>query len=387
MAPTITSATLPLVYNQEVSFGNIAGGPFDFIDVYVDIGANVIAEWRIYATVGGIQSLVATAQGGGEEPQILSWNVGGAGMPTTPGGPFSPGPQSAPYNPAKAAATAYELRAFLPSPIVSSVPPPAALASIVGYDQFDTAANTTAASTQVVPANFTRVVVATVPGYANSADVAVAIDTAVPVKITFWAVAGVGGVTAPVPNGSITIDQPSVLPKRLFSPNRLPGATSYFITAEFDSNQLMTAPSGPVNVTGSLGSQSTITAGAVVVNLTGNANGLSNNNHTEDFVTSTTDADVHVAAQAHPIGSIYEGLNGLTNNRNVFLNTTASGAIGDTTIVKDEDGSLAAFTITVNPGAGNTIDGNPTFVMNAAAPGPKGSNTFKRISATAWAVV
>jgi len=261
MAPTIVTATLPLVYNQEVSFGSIAGGPFDFIDGFVDVGiAGVVAEWRLYATVGGVQSLVATAQGGGEEAQVLDWNVGGAGMPSTPAGPFNPGPQGGPYSPAKAAATSYELRAFLATSGQPSAPAPAAAASLVGYDQLSTAVDTAASSTQLVPANFSRVTLATVPGYANSADVSVSIDSDVPVKITLWAVAG--GVTAPVPNGTLTINQASSTPRRVFSPNRLPGATSYFITAEFDATQLMIAPAAPVHCTASLCSQSTWSGGA-----------------------------------------------------------------------------------------------------------------------------
>jgi hypothetical protein len=123
------------------------------------------------------------------------------------------------------------------------------------------------------------------------------------------------------------------------------------------------------------------------VTLVGNANGPAGNNTTEDFVTSTTDANVNIAAQPHPKGSLYEGLNGLTANRTVFLNTTGTGAIGDTTIVKDEDGSLAGFNIIIDPGGGNTIDGAATYTMTAAQNGIQGSVTLKRISATAWALV
>ena len=126
-------------------------------------------------------------------------------------------------------------------------------------------------------------------------------------------------------------------------------------------------------------------AGAIT--LVGNANGPAGDNTTEDFVTSTTDADVNIAAQLHPKGSLYEGLNGLTANRTVFLNTTVTGAVGDTTIVKDEDGSLAGFNIIIDPGGGNTIDGAATYTMTAAQNGIQGSVTLKRISATAWALV
>lgn len=127
------------------------------------------------------------------------------------------------------------------------------------------------------------------------------------------------------------------------------------------------------------------TGGGGAVTLTGNANGPSGANTVESFVTSTTDANVNVGAQPHPSGLIYEGLNGLTANRTVSL--TTAFVSGDETTVKDEDGSLASFNIIVDPGAGNTIDGAATYTMTAVQNGVKGASTFKRISATAWAIV
>lgn len=128
-----------------------------------------------------------------------------------------------------------------------------------------------------------------------------------------------------------------------------------------------------------------VTVTGAGVTLVGNANGPAGANTVQQFVTSTTNADVTVASQPNPHGFIYEGLNGLTANRTVNLNPAFVS--GDQTIVKDEDGSLTGFNIILNPGGGNTIDGAATYTMTAAQNGVKGSITLVRISATAWVLV
>ena len=367
MPPTITTQTHALVSGAEVSFGIIAGGPFDSIDVYVDGSANAqaklfMAEWRLYATNGGLTSLVASAPGGGAAPAVLDWNVGSTGV-------------NAPYSPAKAVGTTYELRALWINP--GGLAPPNFKASLVGYNEFDIAADAAASATVAVPPTG-ETVIATLGGYAQVADVSVDQNFDVPITIKLYAVAG--GITALV--AAILLDAiNSVEPiTRVLSPKTLPGATSYVLAAA------QAGGAAAVNVTASLATRSTIVTGGGVL-LAGNTNGPSNANTEQSFVTSTPNANVNVAAQAKPSGDIYEGLNGLTANRTVFLNTTATGTIGDNTTVKDEDGSLALWNIIVDPGAGNTIDGAATYTMTAAQNGIKGSATFKRIGATAWAVV
>jgi hypothetical protein len=128
--------------------------------------------------------------------------------------------------------------------------------------------------------------------------------------------------------------------------------------------------------------------GSAVVTLAGNANGPSNANQVTDFGIESVNASV-TAAQFTPIvgGRWYVGISGLTANVTVTLPDTMPS--GSRVTVKDEDGSLAGFTITVQGSTGKTIDGGATFVMNGAAPGPKGSDTFEmNFSATTeWQVV
>jgi hypothetical protein len=125
----------------------------------------------------------------------------------------------------------------------------------------------------------------------------------------------------------------------------------------------------------------TVTGGTFT--LTGNTNGPSNANTEQAFATSTTNAPINVGAQPNPTGEIYEGFNGLTADQVGTLN--AAPTKGDKVIWKDEDGSLANFTFTIN-GNGKNIDGAATFVMNAANPGPFGSITVL-YTGTAWAIV
>lgn len=368
MPPTIVSSTQILpAGGQEVSFGTIVGGPFDYLDVFVDGSGNidadeVIAEWRIYATAGGLTSLVASAPGGGSRPAVIEWDIGSSEDPGL-------------HSPAEAAGTTFELRGLLQQP---AAVPITFLASLIGYDEFDVVASATAGATVALPATGAEVTIATVAGYAQFADVSVLQNFNVPVRFTLYAQATAVGVTAEV---KTMVLQSTDGTRRVFSPVELPGATSYILRARLEE-------AGPsINVTASLATRSnTVTTGGVVL-LTGNTNGPSNANTEEAFVTSTTDADVHVAAQLHPKGAIYEGLNGLTADRTVFLNTTATGAIGDDTTVKDEDGSLALHNIILDPGAGNTIDGLANYTMTAAQNGLKGAVTVRRISATAWALI
>jgi hypothetical protein len=63
-------------------------------------------------------------------------------------------------------------------------------------------------------------------------------------------------------------------------------------------------------------------------------------------------------------------MTGLTANRTVNL---PGGAVdGMVVVVKDGDGSLANFTITIS-GSGNTIDGAASYVMSGTQNLPKGA--------------
>ncbi len=205
----IHTSTHALIFGQEVSFGTIAG-PVDFIDVYVDGNAapNAIVEWRLYATVGTLVSRVATSTGGGRKASVLKWS----------------GPNGQ-YSPVSADGSQYELRAYF----AQQGPPPTMKASIVGYDQFDTAVASGASSLQTIPAGFGEVSFATSAGYSQFADAAVEQDFSGQVLFTLYALSEVGGVEAPVLAQPIQQEDGTA---RIFSNAKLPGATSYRLVGQ-----------------------------------------------------------------------------------------------------------------------------------------------------------
>jgi hypothetical protein len=441
MAPTIISQTHTLIQNQEVSFGTITSPTgFDFIDVFVDGSGNinasqVISEWRLYEIVGGLSTLVAAAPGGGAIPCILDWGTGGA---------FPPGGGPTPFSPAKGAGFTFELRAFFEQPIVETGPLPSFLASLIGYEEFDTVPNADSGPVTVtIPSNFSEVTIATLPGYAQSLDVVVTQSFDVPIRFTVYAEAGLNGVIAEV--ATMTLDQVDGT-SRIFSPLRLPGATSYTLRAQFDSRVLQFSPTFPVQVSAGMATHSTvITSGGVVIldgdvigpsssntdikwfgvsldpvtmphpvfgdipvftapglwvatpsssiviTLLGNANGPSNANHVEDFgIESVNNVPPVTAGSFTPIGKglWYVGISGATADIPIQLLDTMPP--GSKVIVKDEDGSLASFDFDVTDSAGNKIDGLATFVMDLASPGPFGAVTFEKnfnAAPNVWSVV
>ena len=370
MAPTITTQNHTLVSNAEVSFGTIVSPTgFDFIDVFVDGSGNpdaddFIAEWRLYEIVGGLPTLVATAPGGGRAPSVLDWGVGATPVPQPRG--VSP----APFSPAEGAGFTFELRAFFSGgPLL-----PNFTASLIGYDEFDVAANTVSPPIAVVvPANFTEVTLAIVPGYAQFADAVVSQSFNVPIRFTLYAQAGVGGVIAEV--ASVTLQSSDGIARIFGSPVRLPGATSYMLRARFDSNLLQVAPPGPVTVSGGLATHSQNISVGGVVNLIGNVNGPSNANRWTSLPVPANDADVAIPEVGTVPGDGWwqVGVAGLTATRQVTL--PAAPNIGEVVVVTDLDGSLGAQTFNVN-GNGNTVEGVAIFAMDNTYPGPNGSVCF-----------
>jgi hypothetical protein len=261
MAPTITTQTHTLVLNQEVSYGTIAGGPFDFIDVFVDMtanfgAANLLAEWRVYATVNGVASLVASAQGGGAKPCVVSFSA--AKTPDTLGS-LEASTALRPRNPAVATGTVYELRAVFTD--TARPVPQIVKASIIGYNEFDTVPDATAGGAPIiVPSSFAETDLGIVPGYAQTADISVKQDFTANLIFRLYALAGVGGVEAEV--ALITLNQPDRVAggpiTRIISPVRLPGATQYRLTVAFDSQVF--PPQNPVQVVATLATHSTTIA-------------------------------------------------------------------------------------------------------------------------------
>jgi hypothetical protein len=254
MAPTFTTNTLPLVFGAEVSFGTITGGPFDYLDAYVDMSGaspNLIPEWRIYATMGGQQSLVCRGSAGGKAG-VVAWNEGSTDRSSTQGQPGFGNQQTSPASPARAVGTTYEFRAFLQRPAGFAGPAPNAAATIVGWNESDTVPDQASASVTVnIPQDFSEVQIATLAGFMQNLDVAASITEDVPVLFTLYAVCG--NVTAAIAQGTLNLEGAS---QRLFSPTRLPGATSYVLKARLDSSQIAAAPAVAVQATATMGGHS-----------------------------------------------------------------------------------------------------------------------------------
>lgn len=97
------------------------------------------------------------------------------------------------------------------------------------------------------------------------------------------------------------------------------------------------------------------------------------------------DRDVLVAEFAPASGEWYVGMSGLTLDRTV--NLPAGMAIGSEIIVKDEDGSLGAHNIILQPAGGLLIDGNANYTMTVAQNGLKGSVRVMMNGNNQWALV
>lgn len=206
MAPTTHTETHSLVFGQEVSFGSIVG-PTDFLDVYVDGNSapNAIVEWRVYATVGALVSLVGSAGGGGKAASVLQW----VGQPSLP---------------LRANGSNYELRAYW----AQKGPAPTMKATIVGYDELDAVADSETSSTEQIPDGFGEITFATLSGYAQFADAAVAQNFSGTILFTLYALSEVGGVEAAVATQPI---QQADGTTRIFRNLNLPGAIQYRLTA------------------------------------------------------------------------------------------------------------------------------------------------------------
>lgn len=366
---TNSPATQP-ISGQEVTVCTLVG-PRDNLDAYISGGQWIDGElsFRLYATVGGVVSKVAEAPYVGPVPAKLKWDQG---------------------SPLHVGGTLYTLKVFAnpnsPKTSARGAPPiptlPALiLATLAGVNNGDIAVVTNASAVPVLPSDGSEVTVGTAPGFIEGLDTACDVSGLPNIRLNVYASCGGGSVQALVASQESGADSIESLMLGVL----LPVATLYTIKVQKVVPDGVAGQACPTSL--STMSDTASGGGGGPIALTGNANGPSNANTVQSFVTSTANADVHVAAQAHPSGLIYEGLNGLTANRTVFLNTTATGSIGDETTVKDEDGSLALWNIVVDPGAGNTIDGAATYTMTAVQNGIKGAASFKRISATAWAIV
>lgn len=151
------SGSIQPAQGGEVACCSITGGPFAAVDAYVSGGGGAQLEMRLYATVGTLRTLVATAPysgppvGAAGQGSVLEWTVIDQPKAT---------------NPVVAGGTQYDLVAF--GSTGAGAPIFCTLAGTNGYDTPVSASATVAA-----PSNFGSTTVATNVGCAQLADVGV----------------------------------------------------------------------------------------------------------------------------------------------------------------------------------------------------------------------
>lgn len=170
----------------EVACCSIAGGPFAAVDAYVSGGGGAELQMRLYATVGTLRTLVATAPysgppvGAAGQGSVLKWtNV------------LQPDATS----PVVAGGTQYDLVAFGLTGAGASIQ-----CTLAGTNAYDAAVG--ASATVAVPSNYGSTTVATNVGCAQLADVGV--DQAGVPSLAFdvFVSCGAGSVEALVGTGS-----------------------------------------------------------------------------------------------------------------------------------------------------------------------------------------
>lgn len=205
-----SGAVQPLA-GGEVPLCSIAGGPYAAVDAYVSggtTGAGLVL--RLYATVGTLRTLVATAAYGGppvgaaSRGSLLEWVVveqPDADFPVVAGG------------------TQYDLVAFLPAGAISA----AVQATLAGSNSLDTPQGSS--GTAALPSNYGSATIATNVGRAALADVGVDQSSAVPtVALDVLASCGAGSVECLVASRNVSGADGKSDPMRQIP---LPVATQY----------------------------------------------------------------------------------------------------------------------------------------------------------------
>lgn len=226
------------VQGGEVACCSIAGGPFAAVDAYVSGGGGALLQMRLYATVGALRSLVATATysgptTGGGAGSVLEWVVVGQPKAT---------------NPVVAGGTQYDLVCF--GVDGGGAPVRCTLAGTNAYD-----AAVSQSGTAALPSNYGSSSIVTNVGCAQLADVGVAL-AGLPSTVVFDVLVscGAGSVeavagTAPIGGSDGNADPIRQLP--------LPVGTQYRLAVRDASGG-----SNQGNVTASLSTYSSIVSTA-----------------------------------------------------------------------------------------------------------------------------
>lgn len=173
------SGNVQPVFGQEIALCSIAGS-FAAVDAYVQGGSkNAPLEFRLYATVGGLRTKVATAQylppasGPALNGSVLQW--------TSVGGAVS--------NPVVAGGTQYDLTVYAGGNVGTPV-----AATLAGTNAFD--ANVNQSATVAMPSGFGSQTLVTNVGCAQFADVGVDQASLVACAFDVFVSCGAGSVEA-----------------------------------------------------------------------------------------------------------------------------------------------------------------------------------------------
>lgn len=221
----------------EVAVASIAGGPFDNVDALVSGGGGGIQlQFRLYATVGTLRTLVAQSNYGGPpgstplQGTILEWSS--LGKPVT--------------NPVHAGGTQYDLVVY-----GQNGDGPTVLATLAGSSAYDVSSATSV--TVAFPALYASTTITTNSGYSEFADVGVNQSGLAACAFDLFASCGAGSVEALVQSQTVAGSDGLTSILREIS---LPVSTTYRLAVR------NTGTVGSGNVTASLATYTTVASGS-----------------------------------------------------------------------------------------------------------------------------
>jgi hypothetical protein len=357
MAVTLNTGSALPISGNETSVATIVGGPFDTVSVYAigGVGGNGnsgLIRYRLYALVGGFQTLVAQCSTlGSNTSQLLEWVdvdvLGGPSQDVEAGG------------------TAYTLTVQDTGP--SGTPRDPVTVTLAGVNAFDTAPEADfGSSLTLLPGQ--EGFLPALAGYAQKMDVAVDQTRLPPVRVRVYANCGPGSIQAIVRNKAISGQDTTIA--SVFRAIQLPAATQYLVSLTNESQNTATA-------TLTASSYSTaITAGGVVI-LGGDTTGPSNANTVTKWrnvaldpvtMAAPTDAQIPVFDAALAEWRSISLSGGATINNAGVVTTAAIALAGDVTGPSGANTVIKVNGATV-PVGGALTTGNALLVTGASTLG------------------
>ena len=388
MAVLVGNGTATPVIGSETTVATIAPGvPLDNISVYFvggTGGGGGPLLLRLYAEVGGFQTLVAIKQAVGSNlPSIIAWDTGLGPLAGGGGGGRGGGNAEAQSNQIHAGGTNYTVTVedLSNTPAPFSSPRLPVTITVAGVDQFDTVADAEFGATFALAPGATGTLTV-FPGFAQLMDVAIDQTNILPfVTVKVTADCGGGSVIGALVASAQMSGTDSTIGE-VFSELKLPVATEYFVSMTNNSQQAIN-----ITLTGVTSSVTAAGGGGPVV-LVGNVNGPSNANRWTSLVTppNTNAAPVTTIPEVGTVpgdGWWYVPVTSIGAAANRTVNLPIAPTAGEVVVITDESGFLTgANTISVTSPV--DIEGAPSpFVMNAAYPSPDGSICLQ-FDGTAW---